>query len=197
MPSGAPAPPHACGDLTPQCIRFLDDWEARPRPGRAIAVFDVDWTLVVTVDEARAEPGRAVRAASQISAARELHAALCKRGVPIFWISARADLPEIHEFTRRQLRDTGLPDPSGIFLCPEHLRGTPADIAGFKHEARRRAEREGGGRVLFAVGDQWGDLTRTAQPPAPGAIPWLATSEGATVAPGRCDGDIVLVKLNV
>lgn len=183
--------------LTDKSLQFLGDWRSTHPTRPAIAVFDVDWTLAVIAEEVEASPRRALAAKPQILAARELLGELAKRGVLIVWVTARADLPEVREFTRAQLAALGLPDPFRVALCPERLRVAPELIADFKYRARRAVERDAGGTVLFAVGDQWGDLRRDACPPATGSRSWLKTREGALMIPGRREGDVVLVKLNV
>lgn len=185
----------AASGLVDKSLGFLRDWRGKFPARPAIAVFDVDWTLAVVWEEALANPRRALEAKPQIVAARDLLAALAERGVLIAWVSARADLPEVHEFTREQLAGVGLPKPFDVKLCPEPCRDSAEGIAAFKYEARRELERAAGGTVLFTVGDQWGDLTRDALPPPPATMPWLCTREGALMIPGSLEGDVVLVKL--
>lgn len=181
--------------LVDTCTYVLKGWRERYPSGPVIAVFDIDWTLAIVDEELVANPGRASQARHQILAARRLLKELDRRGVLIAWVSARTDRPDVHLFTRSQLAEIGLPKPYDVRLCPAELRDSAEKIAKFKYEARRSIEKASGGTVVFTVGDQWADLTRSVWPPKTPSSQWLFTEEGSLIVPGSADGDAVLIKI--
>ena len=129
----------------------LDVWarldpivQSMARTPRALAVLDIDDTVLTCTGQACVPNPLGVRLIRELSA----------RGIPYHYVTARRQSETGEMWTRLQLRMLGLDGGcAGISFMPPGTR----HVRRYKARARRALEARGW-RVLLNMGDQWTDF---------------------------------------
>lgn len=119
-------------------------------PRQHVVVFDIDATVLYNTDdnECGAVPNFKVQPIYDYAE---------KKGVPIYFVTARIGTPGNREATQRQLRCMGFFTYEDLYMRGADVR-TASQVAAFKAQSRRDIEQRTGKKVLLNVGDQWSDV---------------------------------------
>jgi hypothetical protein len=115
---------------------------------KAIAVFDIDDTLIFDVDP-QPLPHPIV-----IELFDKLHAL----GVEVHLVTARVDEEDMRRITVSELAEAGVRNYKSLSFAPQSARSSMKDVSTWKMETRRSIATHHKSPITLTVGDQWGDM---------------------------------------
>jgi predicted secreted acid phosphatase len=115
-----------------------------------VVVFDIDATVLYNTgsNQCGAVPNTKVK---------RIYDMAMKKGVPVYFVTARIGLPSNRAATVEQLQCMGMGRFQDLYMRTGQDR-TVAEIARFKARSRADIERRTGKQVLLNIGDQWSDV---------------------------------------
>lgn len=150
MDVNTPAFAHRSFNKLYPSIKYLLD-HANPR--NHVVVFDIDATVLYNTSEngCGAVPNFKVQ---------HIYDEATKKGLDIYFVTARIGLPGNRKITVQQLHCMGFDNFKELYMRGGKDR-TVSEIARFKAFAREQIEQRTGKKVLLNMGDQWSDVIIT------------------------------------
>lgn len=132
---------------------YIVDVVRKADPSQHVVVFDIDATVLYNTNdnECGAVPNFKIQ---------KIYDYAAKKGIDIFFVTARIGTSVNRMLTERQLHCMGFDEFKGLYMRTGRDQ-TMSQIARFKDNSRADIERRTGKRVLLNVGDQWSDVVVT------------------------------------
>ena len=120
-------------------------------PYRSAVVFDIDDTILKNDANIKACDG-----AKPHVGVMDLYRICIKKGIAIWFITARPESTHNRDWTRRQLDCIGARWYTDLRMCPPNINSV-SSVSRYKSEARQDLVRYHKRKIVMNIGDQWTD----------------------------------------
>lgn len=137
---------------TPQSIiKRTSEIIMNAKADKSAVVFDIDDTILKNDEFTKSCDG-----AKPQRGMMQLYQMCLRKGIAIWFITARPDTPKNRDWTRRQLDCIGARWYNDLRMCPSNI-GSISTVSRYKSQARQELIRIHRRKVIVNYGDQWSD----------------------------------------